>query len=50
MISPILKYNSEIWSGYAKPDFKTWDGSQVEKTHLHLQTVLSINRGKQESF
>ena len=22
-------YNSEIWGVYAKPDFKTWDGSQI---------------------
>ena len=31
MIFPILTYNSEIWGVYAKPDFKTWDGSQIEK-------------------
>ena len=35
-IFPILTYNSEIWSVYAKPDFKTWDGSQIEKTHLQF--------------
>ena len=29
MISPILTYNSEIWSVYAKRDFKTWEGSQI---------------------
>ena len=48
MISPILTYNGEIWGVYAKPDFKTWDGSQIEKTHLqfYLQTV---RRGKQQS-
>ena len=33
MISPILLYNSEIWGGY---DFKAWDGSQIEKTHLQF--------------
>ena len=36
MISPILTYNSEIWSVYAKPDFKTWEGSQIEKAHLQF--------------
>ena len=40
MISPILTYNSEIWGVYAKPDFKSWDGSQFEK----------IFGGKQQSF
>ena len=34
MISPILLYNSEIWGGYVKSDFKAWDGSQIERTHL----------------
>ena len=33
MISPILLYNSEIWGGYDKSDFKAWDGSQIERTH-----------------
>ena len=36
MISPILTYNTEIWGVYAKPDFKTWDSSQIEKTHLQF--------------
>ena len=36
MISPILTYNSEIWSVYAKPDFKTGEGSQIEKAHLQF--------------
>ena len=34
MISPILTYNSEIWGVYAKPEFKAWDSSQIEKKHL----------------
>ena len=34
MISPILIYNSEIWGVYTKPDFKSWDSSQIEKAHL----------------
>ena len=34
MISPILLYNSEIWGSYVKSDFKAWDGSQIERTHL----------------
>ena len=36
MISPILLYNSEIWGGYVKADFKAWDGSQIERTHLQF--------------
>ena len=44
MISPILTHNSEIWGVYAKPDFKTWDGSQVEKAHLQLcRRYLEVN-------
>ena len=34
MIAPILTYNSEIWGVYTKPDFKSWDSSQIEKAHL----------------
>ena len=34
MISPILTYNSEVWGVYTKPDFKTWESTQIEKTHL----------------
>ena len=36
MISPILTYNSEIWGVYVKPDFKSWDSPQIEKTHLQF--------------
>jgi len=36
MISPILTYNREIWGVYVKPDFKSWDSSQIEKTHLQF--------------
>ena len=44
MISPILTYNSEIWGVYAKPDFKTWDGSQIEKAHLQFcKRYLKVN-------
>ena len=35
-ISPILIYNSEIWGVYVNPDFKSWDSSQIEKTHLQF--------------
>ena len=34
MISPTLTYNSEVWGVYTKPDFKTWETTQIEKTHL----------------
>ena len=44
MISPILTYDSEIWGVYAKPDFKTWDGSQIEKAHLQFcKRYLEVN-------
>ena len=36
MIFPIMTYNSEIWGVYAKPEFKTWDSSQIEKTDLQF--------------
>ena len=36
LISPILTYNSEIWGVYTKPEFKAWDSSQIEKTHLQF--------------
>ena len=47
-ISSILTYNSEIWGMYTKPDFKTWDSSQIEKTHL--QFCKRFCRGKQQGF
>ena len=32
------------WGVYAKPDFKTWDGSQIEKAHLQFcKRYLEIN-------
>ena len=34
MISPILSYNSEIWGVYVKHDFKAWNNTPIEKTHL----------------
>ena len=33
-ISPILSHNSEIWGVYVKHDFKAWDNTPIEKTHL----------------
>ena len=36
MISPILTYNSEVWGVYTKPDFKTWESTQIGKTHLNF--------------
>ena len=36
MISPILTYNSEVWGSFVKSDFKSWDNSGIEKTHLHF--------------
>ena len=34
MISPILTYNSEILGVYRKHEFKAWDSSQIERSHL----------------
>ena len=36
MISPILAYNSEVWGANTKSDLKSWDSSQIEKTHLQF--------------
>ena len=36
MMSLILLYNSEIWGGYVKSNFKAWDGSQIERRHLQF--------------
>ena len=36
MVSPILLYNSKIWGGYVQFDFKAWDSSQIERTHLQF--------------
>ena len=36
MISPILTYNSEVWGVYTKSDFKSWENSPIEKTHLQF--------------
>ena len=36
MISPILIYNSEVLDAFVKSDFKSWDNSEIEKTHLHF--------------
>ena len=36
MIQPILTYNSEVWGAFVKSDFKSWEGSRIEKTHLHF--------------
>lgn len=45
MIFLVLPYNSEIWGVYVKPDFKTWDGSQIEKTHLQVcKLYLEVNK------
>ena len=36
MIFPILIYNSEFWGTYIKSDPKSWDNTQVEKSHLQF--------------
>ena len=36
MISPILTYNIEVWGAFVKSDFKSWDSSAIEKTHLQF--------------
>ena len=36
MIQPILTYNSEVWGAFVKSDFKSWEDSRIEKTHLHF--------------
>ena len=34
MISPVLSYNIEIWVVYVKHDFRAWDNTPTEKTHV----------------
>lgn len=36
MISPNLTYNSEVWGAFVKSDFKSWDSSAIEKTHVQF--------------
>ena len=44
MISPILTYNSEAWGVFAKSDFKSWDTSPIEKSHLQFcKRYLQVN-------
>ena len=44
MISPILSYKSEGWGVHAKPDFKSWDNSQIEKVCLQFyKRYLEVN-------
>ena len=31
MIRPILTYNSKVWGAFVKSDFKSWEGSGIEK-------------------
>ena len=46
----MLTYNSEIWGMYAKPDFKTWDSSQIENTHLQFCKHFSEVSNKASNF
>ena len=44
VLTSFLRYNSEIWGVYTKPDFKTWDGSQIEKARLQFcNRYLKVN-------
>ena len=36
MISPILTYNKKVWGRYTESDLKSWDSSQIEKTHIQF--------------
>ena len=43
-ISPILTYNSEAWGVFTKSDFKSWDTSPIEKSHLQFcKRYLQVN-------
>ena len=45
IVSPILLYNSEIWGAYGNIDFKKWDNTPTEKTHLKFcKLYLGVNR------
>ena len=32
-IQSVLTRNSEVWRAYTKSDLKSWDSSQIEKSH-----------------
>ena len=36
MVFPILTYKSEVWGAYTKSDLKSWDNTQIEKSHLQF--------------
>ena len=44
MISSILTYNSEAWGVFTKSEFKYWDTSPIEKSHLQFcKRYLQVN-------
>ena len=36
MISPILTYHSVVWGAYTKSNLKSWENTQIEKSHLQF--------------
>ena len=42
MTTPILSYNCEIWGANQNQDFKTWDGSPIEKAPAKTKVLLIL--------
>ena len=40
MISPILTYNSEVWSAFVKSDFKSWDSSSRKPIYNSVNALI----------
>ena len=42
MTTSIVSYNCEIWGANQKQDFKTWDGSPIEKVPAKTKVLLIL--------
>jgi len=40
MISPILTYNSEVWSAFVKSDFKSWESSARKPIYNSVNALI----------
>ena len=40
MISPLLTYDSEVWSAFVKSDFKSWDSSARKPIYNSVNTLI----------
>ena len=40
MISPLLTYDSEVWSAFVKSDFKSWDSSARKPIYNSVNALI----------